>query len=134
MGFKYRPKASELFQKRGPFFGEKVSFEKAFPTIEDVLVEVKEQGQGAFGDKIRYKKSSIGEYIDCSNPLCYNGGFSIGRILRKMIENKQTELETSKFCKGYEGSPKGKRRYRNCINRFKIKVNIKYKKEEKEGD
>jgi len=37
-------------------------------------------------------------------------------------------LETLKLCQGYEGSPKGKKYYKKCLNQFKIKVSIKYKK------
>ncbi len=44
-----------------------------------------------------------------------------------MIRNKQAELETYKMCQGYEGSPKGRRRYRSYVNSFDIKVTIKYK-------
>lgn len=132
MPIKNRKKASEVFAKKKEFLaGQKVSFDKAFPMIDDVTVEVKERGKGVFLDGIsRYKKGFIGEYIDCSNSLCYNGGFSIGHILREMIDQKQTDLETSKSCQGYEGSPKGRRRYRICVNSFKIKVHIKYKEEE----
>lgn len=44
-----------------------------------------------------------------------------------MVSKKQTDLETVAICQGYEGSPKGKRRYRSCINSFKVKVHITYK-------
>jgi hypothetical protein len=134
----YRQKASDLHWEREYALGEKVTFEKAFPTIEDVQVQVEEEGylygfrQGKSTPK-RYSPPNMGEYIDCSNPLCYKGGFSIGSILREMAKEKKTDLETSRTCQGYEGSPKGRRKYRECINHFDIKVHIKYKKEEKEG-
>ena len=123
-----RQKASDVFNEADFVFGRKVSFDEAFPQIEDVVVEVKESGHGIRRDNRRvYRKPYLGEYIDCSNPICYNGGFSIGAILREMVRNRQAELETSKICQGYEGSPKGKRKYRDCVNFFKIKVSVKYK-------
>ena len=125
-----RQKASDVFRESEFVFAQKVSFEEAFPEIEDLTVEVEESGHGVseWNRKRTYRKQNFpGEYIDCSNPLCYNGGFSIGSILREMVRNRQTELETSKLCQGNEGSPKGRRIYRKCMNFFKIKVSIKYR-------
>lgn len=123
-----RQKASDVFQESNFVFAGKVSFAEAFPQIEDVTVEVEESGEGVtWKGKQQYGKESLNEYINCSNPLCYNGGFSVSRILREMIHNKQTEIETSAICQGNEGSPKGRRIYRKCLNHFKIKVSMKYK-------
>lgn len=119
----YHKKASEVFNETKFPFTKKGSFDEAFPEIEDVTIEVKEDGK-----KSSYSKQfGIEEYIDCTNPLCYRGGFSIGSILREMVSKKQTELETSELCRGHEGSPKGKRIDRQCVNFFEIKVFIKYR-------
>ena len=127
-----RQKASDVFRESNFLFGKKVSSDEAFPQLQDWTVEVEESGRGV-GDRKRkstYGKQYFpGEYINCSNSLCYNGGFSIGLILHKMVRNKQTELETTESCKGNEGSPKGRRIYGKCMNFFKIKVSIKYKEE-----
>ena len=81
-----------------------------------------------------YDENTLGEYIDCSNRLCYGGGFSIGQVLREMVDGKQTHRETTRGCRGYEGSPKGRRRYRSCVNHWKITVDIEYSvKDEKSG-
>lgn len=124
-----RMKASDVFRKTESLFSTKVSFDEAFPGIEDVSVEVEEYGRGVTLEfnRLIYKKGEIGEYINCRNPLCYNGGFSIGEILREMVRNKQVDSVTSKLCQGYEGSPKGRKRYKPCMNGFKVKVHIKYK-------
>jgi hypothetical protein len=127
-----RQKALEVFQKSNFIFAEKGSFDEAFPEIDNLTVEVEESGHGISDCDRRstYKKQYFpGEYIDCSNPLCYNGGFSMGSILREMVKNKQTELETSKLCQGNEGSPKGRKIYKKCMNFFKIKVSVCYKEE-----
>ncbi|MFW6116131.1 MAG: hypothetical protein ACOC6F_00250 [bacterium] len=122
-----RQKASDVFNETEFVFGRKVGFDEAFPQIHDVVVEVRERGDGVRRSTKRvYRKPHIGEYIDCSNPVCYNGGFPIGRILRQMVKNRQTELETTERCQGYEGSPKGRRRYRDCFNSFEVRVSIEY--------
>ncbi len=70
--------------------------------------------------------TQVGEYIDCRNSLCYDGGVSVGQMLRDMVEEKKTEAEFSSLCRGYEGSPKGRRKYRNCSNFFEVKIRIEY--------
>ncbi len=132
-----RQKASDVFRESEFVFVSKTdSFDKAFPEIEDIKVEVTESGEGttqANRERIYRKQTFPGEYTDCHNPMCYNGGFSIGEIIRDMIRNKQAELTTYKMCQGYEGSPKGRRRYRSCVNSFDINVTIKYKEEKNGG-
>jgi hypothetical protein len=131
MGFKRRPKASELFQSRPNVFNKLGrSFENAFPSIDDVTVELTETGAGRWnGVSRKLGKAALGEFIDCHNPLCYNGGFSVRQILREMISENKTELETTRLCQGYEGSPGGQRIYRPCVNHFNIQVRLKYKNE-----
>ena len=123
-----RMKASDVFKERQPVFGQKVPFEEAFPEIDDVRVEVAESGHGMRGkNKDVHIKGHLGEYIDCSNPLCYRGGFSIGAILRDMVKDRKEQFETTKGCQGYEGSPKGRRKYGSCPHLFRVLVTVKYK-------
>jgi hypothetical protein len=66
-----RKKASDVFNEADFVFTGKVSFDEAFPQIEDVVVEVRESGHGVRGDTRRvYRKPSLGEHINCSNPIC----------------------------------------------------------------
>jgi hypothetical protein len=44
-----------------------------------------------------------------------------------MVRKKETHWEGSKMCQGYEGSPKGRRKYRSCVNSWNMKVDIEYK-------
>jgi len=132
-----RQKASDVFRETEFVYSSKTdSFDKAFPEIEDVKIEVTESGEGTTQlncEHIYRKQTFPGEYINCHNPLCYNGGFSIGEIIRNMTESKQAELVIHKICQGYEGSPKGRRRYGRCQNSFDIKVTIEYKEEKNSG-
>jgi hypothetical protein len=126
-----RQKAQDVFNETDFLFGKKVGFAEAFPMIEEIKIEVKEEGEGVYeGNEVSiYSSKSIlpGEYINCRNSLCYNGGFRIGSIIRAMVRERKTDLETSEICQGYEGSPKGKKRYGKCFNMFDVKVHIKYK-------
>ena len=122
-----------MFRDTEFVFGRKVPFKEAFPEIKEARVEV--QTMTNIGSRFIvpdrpnisvYEAPDIGEYIDCENPDCYNGGFSIGSILHDMVQNKQTEYEGTATCKGYEGSPKGRKRYGSCVNWWKIKVKLQY--------
>lgn len=130
---KRQKKATEIFEEEGFTFTKSgLSFEEAYPTIEDVTVEVEETGPKIFFGRVKsikntYKKNTFGEFIDCSNTDCLAGGFSIGLILDEMVRKNETHLETSEFCQGSEISPKGRIKY-PCENHFKIKVDLKYKK------
>lgn len=123
-----RKKASDVFREANFVFSKKVPFQEAFPTIEELKVKVEESGDGVSEwGRTRHYHTTVGEYVNCSNPLCYNGGFSIGQILRDMVEKEDTQREESKFCQGYEGSPKGRRKYRSCTNSFRIQIQAKCK-------
>jgi hypothetical protein len=129
-----RKKASDVFKETNFLLGEKTTFEKAFPTIANLRIEVREEGDGVtqalFGPKgprVRVLDAkSAGEFVNCSNPLCYNGGISIGDMIRSAVTTGATEFEEKAVCQGYEGSPKGRRKYQSCINYFRVKGSITY--------
>ena len=130
----HRPKASEIHRDAHYVFAQKVGFAEAFPEVEEVSIRVEERGRGAGGyrggsdTRVRtFTKMNLGEYVDCSNTLCYNGGASVGSALREAVRERRTEFEDSAMCQGYEGSPKGQRKYRDCINVFTIRGTIKYR-------
>lgn len=125
-----RKKASDVFADSRPIFGQKVGFAEAFPTIESLRVRYRETGAGVHqhGDGWSTRSSDhLGEFVNCSNSLCYNGGFSIGHVIREMVRGSLTTRSGHASCQGYEGSPKGKRRYRSCFNQFEYTVEITYK-------
>jgi hypothetical protein len=126
-------KASDVFRESQPVFGEKAPFAQAFPQIETVRIEVEETGRGVgFGRSSGrhtsiYTERYLGEFVDCSNTLCYNGGVSIGTMLHEAVRKGETTFEASEICRGYEGSPQGRRRYGKCMNTFQVKGEIVYK-------
>ncbi|MDE2823841.1 MAG: hypothetical protein OXK79_10090 [Chloroflexota bacterium] len=123
-----RQKASDVFRETNFVFATKSGFDQAFPEITTVSGTVEEDGDGVSDwRRTRHISENTGEYFDCSNPLCYNGGFSLGGILRAMVATRATHKEDTLFCQGYEGSPKGRRRYRDCMNSFRVTVDIQYR-------
>lgn len=127
-----REKASDVFRNTEFLFSKKVSFAEAFPAIEDIVVVVTRGGHYGVHEWNKEERygMNVGEYIDCTNPMCYKGGFSIGNLIRMMEATKQTHLEKAYIgCQGYEGSPKGMRRYRSCTNHFSVMIDVKYKSE-----
>ena len=124
-----REKASDWFRDGNFVFAEKVSFDEAFATIDDFEIHVKVGGLGRRNHEWTYtrKNGAPGEYIDCANSLCYRGRFSIGGVLREMVGKKLTEHSGSALCQGYEGSPKGRRKYRDCLTLFTYNIRLSYK-------
>ncbi len=51
----------------------------------------------------------------------------MGEIIHAMVRDKKTDHEEERKCQGYEGSPKGRKRYRSCLHSFHIKAHIDYK-------
>ena len=130
-----RQKATDVFNESKSFLGGKVSFAQAFPKIQHIIVKVHETGDGVWvpppGGKDDdpssvYTETSLGEYINCSNSICYKGGFRMGWIIREMVRNREEKKDFSGSCQGYEGSPKGHKNYGPCGNYFKGNVEIEY--------
>jgi hypothetical protein len=128
-----RQKAQDVFNETDFLLSSKGTFDDGFPTIDTIRVQVEEIGHGVDAEynKRTYTKAHFpGEYVNCSNSLCYNGGFSLGEILRDMVSRLQMEKSAFKTCQGYKGSPKGRRNYGPCGNYFKVQVRLTYKNED----
>ena len=134
MTVRRRQKASDVFRDAELLFGSKTSnFSKAFPEIKDIEVKVREEGRGLYSGSRTgtYTRANFpGQYVDCSNTLCYNGGFSLGNLVHGMTYSRKQEEEWEHiFCQGHEGSPKGRRNYGPCPNSFNVKIKIVYHEE-----
>jgi len=121
--------------KSVPFFGSVTTFEKSFPSIEDLSISIElSNGPWPLPGEDRtdsYTKETLrGDVIACRNPSCRRGGFNIGAILHEMVSKKETELSTGQRCFGDEGSPKGRVKGRRCAYQFKAKISITYKQSE----
>jgi hypothetical protein len=127
---KDRMKASDVYRQSHNPFVPKTDFEGAFPNVEAVTVDVTETDEYGHESHRTYSKGDFGQYIDCSNPKCYNGGFAVGNALQSLRFKKLTEGEGDADCQGHEGSPKGRRKGDACEHKFNYKISIVYKKEE----
>lgn len=130
---KMRPKAQDIFNESTFVWGEKTTFENAFPTVQECIVEVEESGHVEPNTSRKRTYRNPGEYINCSNRYCYNGGFDIGSEIREMVRKMENEREGNAICQGAEASPKGKRIHRKCINFFKYKISLKLKATDNKG-
>lgn len=123
-----RKKASDVFRDTQFVFGRKVPFSTAFPQVRHVQVLIEESGEGISEANHKRARSgdTLGEFVDCSNPRCYNGGVCVGSVLREMVAAGETTREFEAVCQGSEGSPKGRRVYRKCLNEFRVRIEIQY--------
>lgn len=128
-----RMKASEVAAQHPRWLATPTSdFSKAFPTIAEVRIDVVSRFTPSGEEREYSTRSEPREFIDCTNPRCYNGGVPLGHMLRGMVEGRKTEEQWSPPCQGYEGSPKGRRQTGPCDNHFTVKVTLRFKDESSE--
>ncbi len=130
MPIKKRDQLSPGTEKSEKIFAKKFnSLQEAFPTIQKLSFKVTEKDMGNPNPIRRWNfdESNFQPVVNCSNPLCYKGGLRLDTVLDEMIRKNKTEMEETKSCQGYEGSPKGKKRSGTCYHSFQLKVNIEYK-------
>jgi hypothetical protein len=124
---------TDRLNKTEPVFSRKVnSFQEAYPTVASLRAEVSESEIGLGGSRgsWTFTEHNFQHAVNCSNSVCYGGGVELGWILHDMVRSRKTEHEETKMCQGYEGSPKGRRRYRRCLNTFHIKIHVVYRDDE----
>jgi hypothetical protein len=120
-----RPKKlSDTLKKSQPLFGRPTnSFAEAYPSIESMTFNVSERNlYGQEVDSWTFDTASFRAVIDCSNDECTGGGVDTALILKRMMWDKKTELETVHPCRGRE-----KARQRTCDRSYEIKASVKYK-------
>jgi len=93
-----------------------------------IQISVQEKGRNAEPFELRIShKESMREYVDCHNPDCFNGGFSLGDILRDMIAGRQEEFIGTSFCTGQEGDPEEAGPHPSCGTRFAVEATVRYR-------
>jgi hypothetical protein len=130
-----RMKASDVFNEASMLFGKTASFSAAFPSIAELHVEVEEKGDHgpSWSSRTVYTHHNPpGEFVNCRNPRCFNGGFRIAQMIRYMAYSQDTEHDATVRCQGYEGSPKGRKNSGPCDQYFVVRIRVKYKAESKD--
>ena len=130
MGRDDREKLSEHISKTNfPFSGKTKLFDEAYPKISLLIMEVVEKDLGNIKpiNTHSFTKRNFQHAVDCSNTICFRGGVQIGNLVHEMARGRVNDLTKLKICEGWEGSPKGKRKYRRCVHTFDTSVHIEYK-------
>lgn len=101
-------------------------FLNAFPTLETVLIESWQESAGV--DRAYEPPRAVtSRIISCGKRNCRKGGFDIFRDISEMIDEKLSMKEFVKVCLGNEGSTRGDRLGRGCINTLHYRLTLKYK-------
>lgn len=120
-----KPDAQDLFEKSTPALGQKTTFQKAYPQVVHLDLEVTATPMG-FGSVQRYHYSlqhPPGSFCPCPNPNCSGGGFEVGWLLHDLISKKQESGESKGPCVGRERMGRGSR---TCYYMFKAKATLQY--------
>jgi len=109
------------------FAGKSVSFEEAFPEIEEIKIEATEGslGSGFSERKIVLSSENLSEIEPCSNRTCEKGGYDLGDFISTIVYKKDTSKSGVISCSGYEKM--GVKDKRKCLNGLSVKVEIRYK-------
>jgi len=124
-----REKASDVFKQGGYLLDQRATFAEVFPEIQTLQLEVKELGKGCRSGSVRtYTHERFpGEFVNCSNSLCYNGGVSVAAVVHEAYRQRLTGHAVTRWCQGFNGSPKGRKNYGPCTNEFQISLIITYR-------
>lgn len=102
------------------------TYERLFPKIEDILIEVKEEGHMVQPNRRKsyeLNKHHVRSTFPCHNTSCKtNRGINILPLITDMVRNKKPTENAYLVCDGWETSM-----HRNCWTGFNIKISIKYK-------
>ncbi len=105
-----------------------VAIDGTLDKLERVHISVKEVGRNAEPFELRVvHKDAVREFVECNNPDCFNGGFSLGNVLREMVLGRQEEFIGTNFCTGQEGDPEEMRPHPSCHTRFEVQATIRFR-------
>lgn len=128
----------EPMDRSNRYLAPATSFENAFPTLNAVFIESVEVGKGTdfsigapWPEQPTYgfKHRLSGGLVRCSNPYCNRGGYEIDMDVHNLIRENAESREFRKACRGDEGSPKGRRIGRRCLNYLRYRITLEYKQQ-----
>jgi hypothetical protein len=107
------------------FFASWVSFEGAFPTVEDCRIEVSYEDLGRPKPPGRvYTKPTLLGRIECADPHCVGGGLDISMMLGLAVAERRADFEGGQSrCQGHAYSSTGQ----SCLVHFTVKGTITYR-------
>lgn len=105
-----------------------VAIDGTLDKVARMDIRVQERGINAEPFELHIAhRDMVREHVDCNNPHCYNGGISLGNVLREMVANHQEEFIGTSFCTGQEGDPEEEMLHPSCATRFEIQATLRYR-------
>ena len=107
-------------------------FLKAFPMLEDVLIEYWQEGIGMGNPYTSMSTTSAygrqhsvaSPVISCANWNCRGGGFDTLQDISRMVQERLTTKEFVQACRNSQSSKEGPGR--GCINLLYYRLTLKY--------
>ena len=107
-------------------------FAEDFPDLADALIEFYEsEGPASTGETLYCKPFSLRKIWGrdrgvrlCGNRLCKRGGYNLAQCVRDTIREGTGTKSFVLRCPGDEGSFKGRRMGRRCMNLFHCRITI----------
>ena len=114
--------------KKRPARKNLIAIDGTLDALRKVQIFVREVGRNAepFALHIIHKEA-VREYVDCNNPSCFEGGISLGNVLREMVAGRQEEFIGTSFCTGQEGDPEEPGLHPSCATRFEIEAVLRFR-------
>jgi hypothetical protein len=120
--------ASKTPAKKRPPRRNRVAIDGTMDHLWKIHISVQEKGRNAEPFELRIiHKDAIREHVDCNNPACFNGGFSLGDVLREMVAGRQEDFIGTSFCTGQEGDPEEQGPHPSCATRFEIEASLRFR-------
>ena len=95
--------------------------DEGFRAICSVRVTVRHFGDlGSRPDTRTFTRRNLPQVIACLNPRCSSGGYDLTQAIRKLIEERPTDLRVAIACLGHDGTPRGRGRDYPCGNSVDI--------------
>jgi hypothetical protein len=116
-----------LNKRSRPFIGTLTTLNKAHPSVVSATVAFRETDFGNDPHE-RWHDLADDSRAACGNPRCQQGGYNFEPLLWGMVPDRIESKTLSMHCGGHEGSPKGRRRGRDCDMSLEGTITIKYKK------
>jgi hypothetical protein len=121
-------RSTKVPTKKRPPRKNLVAIDGTLDTIDRVRISVCERGRNAEPFEWRLNhKDAVREYVDCNNPHCHDGGFSLGDVLREMVRSRQNEFIGTCFCVGLEGDPEEPGPHPSCPTRFEVDATLRFR-------
>jgi hypothetical protein len=94
--------------------------------LASLAISISEKGRNAEPFTVRMTaREAVRERIPCNNPDCFDGGFSLGDLLRELMRNGQADYIGTCFCTGQEGDPEMPGPRVSCATRYSVEITLR---------